>query len=73
VAGQLLRPGLAWNWPVLGDRDLGLLSLTANLKPAMESDCLKTEIETHTERKKEVGERDGGERETGSIAEIAIL
>ena len=35
--GALLRPGLAWTCPVLGNRDLGLVSLTANLKPVMES------------------------------------
>ena len=37
-----LRPGggaasEAWTCPVLGNRDLGLVSLTANLKPVMES------------------------------------
>ena len=37
VAGQLLRPGLAWICPVLGNRDLVLVSLTGNLKPVMES------------------------------------
>ena len=37
VAGQLLRPGLTWNCSVLRNRDLGLVSLTANLKPVMES------------------------------------
>ena len=35
MAGQLLRPGLAWTCPVLGNRDLGLVSLTANLKPVI--------------------------------------
>jgi hypothetical protein len=37
VAGQLLRAVLTWNCPVLGDRDLGLISLIANLKPLTES------------------------------------
>ena len=35
--GQLLRPRLAWDCPVLGNRDLGLVSLTADFKPVMES------------------------------------
>jgi hypothetical protein len=34
---QLLRPGFAWTCQVLVDRDLGLVSLTADLKPVMES------------------------------------
>jgi len=35
VVGQLPRPGLACNCPVLGNRVLG--TLTANLKPLMKS------------------------------------
>ena len=37
LSGQLLWPGLAWNCPVLGNRNLGLFSLTANFKPVIES------------------------------------
>lgn len=33
---------MAWNCPVLGNRDLSLVSLTANSKPVMESASLKS-------------------------------
>jgi hypothetical protein len=34
---QLLKPGLAWNYPGLENRDLDLFSLNANLKSVMGS------------------------------------